>query len=148
MTRIRLLVVGSVALAALSAFTSGCSLFDGTQGFCQAAFDCTKGDLVHALDTVGQQADDVSVCVNEKESELSALRANSEDVCVKLADALNSYYGCVGSQAGKGDACTGFVIENPFTNDQNACQTELANVNDLRNRAASHCDANETESGQ
>ena len=145
MMRIRHVVVGSVALAAVLAVVPGCSLVDGTQGFCQAAFDCTKGDLVHALDTVGQQADDVSVCVNEKEGELNALRANSQDVCVKLADALNSYYGCVGSQAGQGDACTGFVIENPFTSDKNACQTELANVNDLRNRAGSHCDANETK---
>lgn len=126
------LVVSAVGLSLLV----GCS--SGSRGFCEASADCdaeipfTDFDF----DAAGDADDSVAVCSANQDAILRSLRANEEEECRAVADALDAYFACVAAEfADGGDGCDA-------VNDE--CKSELDDVQDAQADVnGNECTANE-----
>lgn len=102
--------------------------------YCQTASECDEevplipffGPDV-PVDGVGNSDDSVGVCMAEVDGYVSALRANSEDVCEELAAAYEAFMECA-VQEGDCDAWT-----------SNDCDNERDDIQDLWNEADGRC---------
>jgi hypothetical protein len=123
----------------LAAQVAGCS---PVNGYCAAAGECDSNGNLLVFDPVGDDDDSVNVCIAQTEGQLRALRANEEEECHKLADALEVYYACVARVFAEDadDACDGFEL----LNNDNPCDDELDDVNDAQNDV----DGDECSSGE
>jgi len=122
-----------IALAILCMGLASCG--GGITGqYCQAAGECDEeiriipiiGEFV-PVDGVGNSDDSVAVCQAEVDGYLSALRANSEDVCQELADAHEAFMLCAIDE-GSCDAWT-----------RDDCDRERDDIRDLEDDAGGRC---------
>lgn len=115
----RMLALPLVGLLVSPLGLVGCS---NTRGFCEASADCDTDVFGFEIDAAGDSDDDVNVCIVNQDTQLRALRANEEDECHALADALDAYYACVAAEfADSKDGCDA-------VNDD--CDDELDDVRD------------------
>jgi hypothetical protein len=117
------LALGVALLSTLLA----CSGFGPERAYCETAGDCDDG--FGLFDPVqGSSDDSVDVCTVNQETNIAALRANSEEVCHDLADAWQAYMLCAVEEG-----CDAF---NPL---EPECNDELEDVADLSNDAGNRC---------
>ena len=95
--------------------------------YCEKASECS-GDALLGLDPAGDAKDSADVCTIEQQGNLDALRANSEDICLQLADAYETYMNCAIEQG-----CDAFEIFN------NPCSDQLQDILDLSGEAGNRC---------
>ena len=100
---------------------AGCS---STRGYCEASSDCDSEVFGFEVDDAGDAEDSVGVCTANQDARLSALRANEEDECHEVANALDAYFACVANEfAGGEDGCDA-------VNDE--CDDELEDFQDAQ----------------
>ena len=112
-----------VGLLATAIAVSGCSSLE--REYCQTAGEC---DDTFAIDPVGSSPDSVDVCVVNQETTLSALRANSEEVCQRAADKYEAFLACAVEQG-----CDAFDLT------QEECKDEFSDYIDELSDAGNRC---------
>jgi hypothetical protein len=123
----------SLSLLLLAASTAACS---SSRGYCAAAADCDREILgVPIPDAAGNDDDSAAVCAANTDAEIAALRANEEQECQALADALVRFHACVAAEfAAKPDGCAAlFGGDELELNETNGpCDDEFDDVQDAR----------------
>lgn len=76
----------------------------------------------------GSSSDSVDVCAVNVETQLAALRANSESICSQAANAYEAYLACVIEEG-----CDAFKLAEPD------CKDEYDNWQDLVSEAQNRC---------
>jgi hypothetical protein len=120
-------------LCVLVGSSSGCS---PVRAYCAAAADCDR-DFVGTprFDAAGNDDDSAGVCAVIVETELAVLRANEEEECKALADALERFYVCVSEQFQKtADGCEALFGGDGFSLNEadGPCDDEYDDVQDAR----------------
>lgn len=108
----KLLPTLSILLAAVVVVTSGCT----SQNFCAKRTECLKEE-----EDIDLEDDSTRVCAAELDAQINALRANEEDDCHALADALVALRACQANLK-----CDDF-IENDFGGE---CDDQVDDVED------------------
>lgn len=120
-----LLRAGCIALACtFPGLLAGCPSLP--EAYCQTMADCDDADGI--FDSVGESSDSVGVCVVNQQTNLDALRANEEDVCVELALATEAYMACAVEEG-----CDAF---RPF---EQECSGEREDFFELIQEAGNRC---------
>lgn len=101
----------------------GCS---SSRGFCEASADCDEEFFgIEVPDAAGSADDDVAVCTAQQDARIAALRANEEDECHAVADALEAFNACVASEfAGGEDGCD--AVQEKCDNERDDLQEALS----------------------
>lgn len=98
------------------------------QAYCEVGGDCDDPTGLFFDPVLGSSSDSVGVCAVNVSTELSAYRANSEDICREVADAREAYLACVIEEG-----CDAFRLEEP------ECKDEYEDWQDLLSEAQNRC---------